>query len=479
MNSSRQWQIIVGIVSLMLLAMSWTCVTNPVTGKKELMLISEADEIAMGAQVHQGLGIEYGFYEDPQLTAYVRKVAERLLPAVHRPQLKYHFHILDTPVQNAFAAPGGYIYITRGLLAMMNSEAELAVVLGHELGHVNARHSASKLSRNLLFGIGLALAGELNEDIKKAMPAVQIATALVSLQYSRDDEYQADGLGVAYARSAHYNPTAMIDFFSSLEQLKAMSGGGGMPNFLSTHPLTPKRIEAVKQLLQTDDLQLKTDERSYLARINGLDYGPSPLSMRVENGMLLYPKGQYALQLQTGWKVSEQGGLVTLVSADEKTVLLVKNTPADQALPELHRQHLEPLNPLSIIDQQTSTISGRRAQLTMADKLENGQRAYGLQLLSLIHGRQGFGFYLLNEQDLAITRVTEVHSMISSLRSIRPSDIPKSRKLSTRPAGGGLTLEGLLDNWKIPSNEWNHIAFLNRLPLDKTVAPGRLIKLIR
>jgi predicted Zn-dependent protease len=468
----------IGLV--LLLALCWTCVTNPVTGKKELMLISEADEIAMGAQIHQGLGIEYGFYNHPRLTAYVRRVGESMLPFVHRPHLKYHFHILDTPVQNAFAAPGGYIYITRGLLAMMNSEAELAAVLGHELAHVNARHSASKLSLNILFGVGLALAGEISEDVKKALPAVQIATALLFLQYSRDDEYQADAIGVSYARQARYNPGALIAFFDSIEELSAMSGGGGLPNFLSTHPLTPKRVEAVKKILQPTDEELKHDEKTYLASINGLDYGPSAQAMRVEKGLLVHPKGGFALKLEAGWQATEQNGLLTLVSGDEKTVLLVRSDPGAQNLSSLHQQHLDPLNPLSIIEQETSRFAGHQAWFTLADKVENGERAYGLQLVSQIRGQKGFGFYMLSEEGNSPVRFNEMQTMVGSLRDIRGSDIPLSRKLVTRAAPqGDQTLQKILQSWKIPGSEHRILAFLNHMKLDQVVPAPRPIKLIR
>lgn len=478
MKQKPSWRKPAVAALLWLTLVSWTCVTNPVTGKKELMLISEADEIAMGAQVHQGLEIEYGFYEAPDLTAYLRAVGNSLLPAVHRPHLKYHFHILDTPVQNAFAAPGGYIYITRGLLAMINSEAELAVVLGHELGHVNARHSARTLSRNILFGVGLVLASELNDDIRKTMPVVQIATSLLFLQYSRNDEYQADRLGIDYARSAGYSPGVMIEFFNSLEQLSAESGGG-LPNFLSTHPLNSKRIEAVKLMLKSDDPQLKIEERTFLGRINNLAYGPSDEALRIDNGQIIAPRDGYAMTLAEGWQARQQSGIVTLVSADEQTVLMVKNGPADQPLTVLHRQQLENLNPLNILDQQASVIAGRQTQLTRAEKLENGQRAYGLQLLSLIHGQQGFGFYLLSEQAFTAERIDEVRFMVGSLRGIRRSDLPRGKRLQTRAAPGGRSLQDLFKAWEIPSSEWKTLAFLNRLPLDQPVRAGRLVKVIR
>ena len=120
------------LAALLVLA---ACAVNPVTGRKEIMLISESAEVEMGKSADQSIRAQFGLYDDPELTAYVDRVARRMAPFLHRPKLVYHFAVLDTPVENAFAAPGGYVYVTRGLLAMMNSEAELATVLGHELGH--------------------------------------------------------------------------------------------------------------------------------------------------------------------------------------------------------------------------------------------------------------------------------------------------------------------------------------------------------
>lgn len=179
------------------------CAVNPVTGKKEIMLISENMEIQMGKEIDQALRLEYGLYNDPQLRNYVREIGQEIVPYTHRPHLQYHFEILDTPVENAFAAPGGYIYITRGLLAMLNSEAEIATVLGHELGHVSARHSARQMTRSILVTLGIVIAGELSEDIRKITPISMVAAQLLFLKYSRSDEYQADKLGIGYAFRTH------------------------------------------------------------------------------------------------------------------------------------------------------------------------------------------------------------------------------------------------------------------------------------
>ena len=174
-----------------------SCAINPVTGKKEIMLIPESQEIEMGKSTDESIRRQFGLYEDPELTAYVERVSRKLVPYVHRKQLPYHFAVLDTAVENAFAAPGGYIYVTRGLLAMANSEAELATVLGHELGHVNARHSVRQMSNQLLLTGGLILGSVLSEDVAKIAPYLMVGLQVLFLKFSRDDEFQADSLGVS------------------------------------------------------------------------------------------------------------------------------------------------------------------------------------------------------------------------------------------------------------------------------------------
>ena len=209
---------------LLFLLFSLSCAVNPVTGENEVMLFSEKAEVSMGADVDRSISQEYGLYQDPLLTRYIERVGRRLVPHTHRPNLVYHFSVLDTPVINAFAAPGGYIYVTRGILALMNSEAEMAAVLGHELGHVNARHSMRQMSNAILLNTGLLAASLINKKVARFAGLASVGVQLLLLKYSRDDEYQADSLGVEYARKAGYNPGEVIDFFLSLEKLGDMSG---------------------------------------------------------------------------------------------------------------------------------------------------------------------------------------------------------------------------------------------------------------
>jgi predicted Zn-dependent protease len=193
----------------------------------------------MGQATDQQIRQQFGIYESKGLNDYVNGVGQRMVPYSHRPNLQYHFAVLDTPVVNAFAAPGGFIYVTRGILALMNSEAELAVVLGHEMGHVNARHSVKRLS-------GLMLGSVLNKNVAKFAGLASVGMQLLFLKFSRSDEYQADSLGIQYARQAAYSPGEMLRFFTALENMSSESSSHKIPTFLSTHPMTSDRIAKVK-----------------------------------------------------------------------------------------------------------------------------------------------------------------------------------------------------------------------------------------
>ena len=151
-KNKRAFRIVLALVAMLAII---ACAVNPVSGKKELMLFSEKQEIAMGQETDQQIRQQFGIYEDKALNEYVNRIGQSMVPNSHRPNLKHYFAVLDTPVVNAFAAPGGYIYVTRGILALMNSEAELAAVLGHEMGHVAARHSMKQMSAQMLAQVGL------------------------------------------------------------------------------------------------------------------------------------------------------------------------------------------------------------------------------------------------------------------------------------------------------------------------------------
>lgn len=211
---------------LIVLLAGCATVTNPVTGQREVTVMDERSEIAEGKKAHEEVLQEYGVYANPRVQAYVDELGQRLAKQSHRRNLEWHFTVLDSPEVNAFALPGGYVYVTRGLLAYMESEADLAGVIGHEIGHVSARHGAQRATRQQTAGLGVLAATLLGAvlEAKGVGGATDIAGTLSQgvaagyiASYSRDQETQADQLGAEYLARNNYDPKNMIDVIRVLK----------------------------------------------------------------------------------------------------------------------------------------------------------------------------------------------------------------------------------------------------------------------
>jgi len=229
--------------------------TNPATGKQHsLWFMNPEKEKTIGKQVYVELGKKPGFSRDAAARARVERVGRRVVAVCDDRSWKYRFEVLNTRVPNAFAAPGGYIFVTNGLLAMMgDNDDELAAVLGHEAGHIAAKHTAARMDRAMkIQGVVAILAAGSGEDNAKAVAELgMVVGSFLLLSHSRKQEYEADKLGVRYSHEAGYNPEGMVTFFQKLSKLEAKAGGGGkLPNFMSTHPSTPDRIDKVKRMIR-------------------------------------------------------------------------------------------------------------------------------------------------------------------------------------------------------------------------------------
>ena len=190
------------VFALTLSALAAACATNPATGQREFSLMSEDKEIQIGQEQDAQVRREMGVYEDNELQQYVNDVGLKLARTSDRPNLPWHFTIVDVPAINAFALPGGYIYITRGILPYLQDEAQMAGVLGHEIGHVNARHSARQYSRSTASQLGLIVGSILAPQTRPFAQLGESGLGLLMLKNSRDDELEADSLGARYAARA-------------------------------------------------------------------------------------------------------------------------------------------------------------------------------------------------------------------------------------------------------------------------------------
>ena len=268
------------IVIILLFSIVSGCAVSPVTGKRELMLFSDEQEVEMGKNADSDIQWQFGgVYQDAQLAAYVNSVGQRAASASHRTSIPYHFAVVDSSIANAFALPGGYIYITRGLLTMLDNEAQLASVLGHEIGHVTARHGVKRLQSTLGFNIAAAIVDQVvlgGKDYQKWRGLVRAtssaAFATVSLGYSRENEFQSDELGTTYAHKAGYDPEGMTQLLGILKGMHDREPSS-VEEFFMSHPRSSARIEAVrKQIAQLPAEQRKGNlgQAEYKARMSGL-----------------------------------------------------------------------------------------------------------------------------------------------------------------------------------------------------------------
>src|SRR5687767_2448102 len=276
------------------------CARNPVTGERELALISEAQELEMGKQAAQQARQAIGLVDDKALQAYVQRVGTALAADSERPELPWSFEVVDDPTPNAFALPGGYIFVTRGMLNHMDSEAELAAVLGHEIGHVTARHGVQQMSRAQLAQLGMGIGMVLVPELQPYGDLLGSGLQLLFLKYGRDAERQADELGFAYSLKENYDVREMDDVFATLQKIGEAAKQSPLPAWASSHPDPGERIENVQGRLaevtaSVDSMRLGREE--FLGRIDGLVWGANPRQgFFDESNRFLHPEMRFQIQ---------------------------------------------------------------------------------------------------------------------------------------------------------------------------------------
>jgi predicted Zn-dependent protease len=280
-----------------------TCATNPATGERELALIPQSQEIEMGQSAASEVASTIGIYEDQAATSYVAEIGRALAAKSERPGLPWKFQIADEPVVNAFALPGGFIFVTRGLMTHLESEAQLASVIGHEIGHVTARHSVNQMSKASLAQLGLAVGMAVSDTVRSLGQIGAFGLKLLFLKYSRDDERQADQLGFRYMVEGGYDARAMPQVFATLERVSDASGGDPLPSWLATHPTPDSRVEHIEQLIaQGHPPAGVVDQRDYLGVVDGMVYGADPRQGYFDGETFKHPALRFRMQVPAGWK---------------------------------------------------------------------------------------------------------------------------------------------------------------------------------
>ncbi|MEX0899369.1 MAG: M48 family metalloprotease [Gammaproteobacteria bacterium] len=332
-----------------------SCSTNPVTGQSQLALVSESQEIEIGRQTAAAAEAQMGLVDDPALQEYVQRIGMVMARASERPELPWHFGVIDDPTPNAFAAPGGFIYVTRGMLSLMNNEAELATVIGHEIGHVTARHSVAMISRQQLAQIGLGLGSVLSPEIAQLGELASAGLSMLFMSYGRDAERQADDLGFGYALAQGYDVSQMTDVFASLQRIGEASGRSPVPAWMSTHPYPEERIVRIQNRLAGATLPLgaRAGEDEYMARVDGLPYGENPRNGYFENTRFVHPDMRFQVNFPQGWMTQNMAQAVMAGSPDQDAIVqlsLAKGTPQEAAAAFLGQQGITagPVNTRSV-----------------------------------------------------------------------------------------------------------------------------------
>lgn len=458
-----------------------SCTVNPVTGKRELSMISENQEIALGKETDKEIRIQYGIYDDPSLNKYVEEAGMKLVPHTHRPHLTYHFSVLDTPVVNAFAVPGGYIYVTRGILAMMNTEAELAAVLGHELGHVNARHSVRRISKMLLIQLGLAVGGALSETFAKISGVASLGIQLLFLKYSRDDEREADALGVEYSRKGGFNPGEMVNFFASLQKMGDFSKGATLPGFLSTHPLTPERIRNVKTMLQDEDSLLLILHRSYLNHINNIVFGNDPRQGYVEEDTFYHPQLRFFFSFPKEWKLQNTPSQVVLASKDGNAALVLQAEKSSEKLSNYAQKKTATLEGKQFLREQNLFINSMSAYQQLFDVAREEKESLRLQLTCIKKGPYIFSFTALSTFFDFKKYDSQFQSIVRSFNELKDKTFlnRKPKRIKLIKATGRETLGEIFQKAGMEKDLWPKIAIMNGMELNQTPERNQLIKIVK
>lgn len=351
------------------------CSTNLATGEKHLNLVSESQEISMGKEYDKELQGSLGLYDNPELQKYVQDLGTRLAAKSERSNLPWTFRVVDDPVVNAFALPGGFIYVTRGILAHMKSEAQLAGVMGHEIGHVTARHSVNSMSNQLLAQLGLVVGMVLAPDeMQQYGEIANAALGVLFLKFSRDDESQADQLGVRYMARIDTDPNELIGVMDMLGRVSQASGGGRVPEWLATHPNPANRAQQIRSDIDTmrpppTPTRVKND--GYLDRLNGMTFGDNPREGYFTGNSFYHPELKFRFDFPPGWKTANQKQAVVAQSQAGDAILqitLSSASTADAALTAFFSQE-----GLSAGPRQNTTINGLRfSSGTFAANTEQG-----------------------------------------------------------------------------------------------------------
>jgi predicted Zn-dependent protease len=445
------------------------------------MLLSDEDEVRMGQETDPEITAMYGIYDDVALVTYIDNLGQQLAKISHRPQLTYTFNVMDSPVINAFAVPGGYVYLTRGILAYLNSEAELAGIIGHEIGHITARHSAQQYTKAQLAQIGLGLGSLLSQTFSQYAGLAGQGVGLLFLKFSRDNEREADSLGVEYSSKAGYDATDMANFFITLDK---MHGGekGSLPDFLTTHPNPENRVGAVREAARKWQATLgltspKINRNTYLRRIDGLVVGDDPSQGFVENSIFYHPGMKFTFPVPRGWELQNLPSQVQIISPDEKASILF--TLGTTTTPEAEAQSFLTESKATVLSRKDTVINGFKTLMLMSQlPTQSGT----LQIVSsfISNNRTVFIFHGFTGELNFTAYQKAFQETMNGFRTLRDQAKLNVRqdRIRIRQTTRTMSLSQALTQFGTPHADLEKLALINGRNLSDQIPANTLLKVI-
>ena len=463
------------------------CATNPVSGKPELVMMSEDEELSLGRKWHPRLVEQYGGkYPDPRLQAYINRIGERLVDSSHRKDLVYHFTLLDSPVINAFAIPGGYVYVTRGILPYLNSEDELAALLGHELGHITARHGVRQHAKQTVASVLLNVLASQTRTAY-ADDALGLVSQMVILGHGREHELEADKLGADYIEGAGYERRAILDLLESLKQQeewekKLAEEQDRSPNVyhgvFSTHPSSDKRLQEI--VLGDDDGQATGSPRrqEYLEKIDGLIFGPSKNQGVARGDSFHHRNLGVSIDFPPDWVIKNKPGSV--VAHNYGNTVVLRMTATDQNRRQSPKEYLESVFTKDKLERgmpATGKVPGYVARTLV--KTPYGRRT-GV-VAALFYKKKIYHVLGAAKQEEELDNYAPLFlETINSFRPISKQDYEDARPLTVKviKVAEGDTIKSLARSSPLPDHAEDTLRLINGLFPDGEPQAGQLLKII-
>jgi predicted Zn-dependent protease len=492
-KSLHIWLYFVAIATLTL----QSCSRNPVTGKKEIIFMSQEQEIALGAQSHPSIVATMGLYDDAKLQNFINEKGKAMGAISHRPDLPYQFHIVDSPVVNAFAVPGGYIYFTRGIMAHFNNAAEFMGVLGHEIGHVTARHSARQQTSQVLGTVGLMAGMVLSEKVRQMGDQAMQGLQMVLLSYSRAHESESDKIGVGYSSKVGYDAREMAQFFGTLKRLSDKSGQS-IPTFMSTHPDPGDRLVNVQQMAQeyqkANPGTYLVERDSYLRMIDGIIYGNDPKQGFVENAIFYHPELKFQFPVPADWQYENSPIQFQMAAKDGKSMMLL-TLAEGKTLNEAAQGVVKNYN-LKVLENKNTTINGIPA-LVMVSQIQPQQQQQGAQTTTQTQAQDPntvvqVATWLLQYNGMILAfhgmayaptfneKFTTFRGVAENFKTLNDPDKlnRKPERIRIKTAMRTASFKDTMKAFGMPDARLEELGVLNQMQANDPVTQGMLVKVI-